>query len=441
MKSPVDIIIELESDNSRLYKESIIIDQMKNGNTEFFEGVRFACDKLITFGVSEKSIPEKDGISDVDYISFSDFKIFLQKLINRELTGNSAKDALLEICNKTSNSTWIFWYRRILLKDLKCGVDAKTINNCAKKSNIDKYSIPIFSCQLAFDSNLHEKKMLGKKIVDTKLDGSRILTIVYPDGRVDQFSRQGKEILNFTNIKSQFSNCAKSLSEPMVFDGEMMSASFQDLMTQFYRKENVDTTDAKLYLFDMIPLQDFQKGIYKIKQINRLETLHSWFKSNNNSLKNVNVLEYHIIDLSDDFDRKKFNDINKLALENNYEGIMIKDLNAPYECKRSTAWLKLKPVLTIDLEIVDMEEGTDKYEGKLGALVCTGIEEGKSIRVNVGSGLTDEERDQYWINKELVVGKIAEIKYDAITQNKNGEYSLRFPRFHRLRGFDVGEKV
>ena len=33
----------------------------------------------------------------------------------------------------------------------------------------------------------------------------------------------------------------------------------------------------------------------------------------------------------------------------------------------------------------------------------------------------------------MVVGRTAEILCDAITQNKDGTYSLRFPRFVRFR--------
>lgn len=443
MKNPVDIIIELESDNSRLYKESIIIDQMKNDNTEFFDGVRYACDKLITFGVSEKSIPERSNICDneMDQVSFVEFKFFLQKLVNRELTGNDAKDALLEICNKTSPITWEFWYKRILLKDLKCGVSEKTINNCASKSNKPEYSVPTFSCQLAFDSKLHDSKLFGEKIIETKLDGVRILTIVYPDGKVDQFSRNGKEVLNFNLIKSQFHHVARTLDEPIVFDGEVMSSSFQDLMTQFYRKDNITTSDSILYVFDMIPLEDFKKGVYKVKQINRIEYLHRWYNINRDLLSNIKVLNYEMLNLSDEFDVLKYEKINRKALDEGYEGIMIKDPYAPYECKRSTAWLKLKPVMSVDLQIIDLEEGNDKYKGMLGALVCHGFDDDKEIFVNVGTGLTDEDRKLYWENKSEVVGKIVEIKCDSITQNQEGSYSLRFPRFVRLRGFDIGEKI
>jgi hypothetical protein len=39
------------------------------------------------------------------------------------------------------------------------------------------------------------------------------------------------------------------------------------------------------------------------------------------------------------------------------------------------------------------------------------------------------------------VGQIVEVRADAITKNQDGSYSLRFPRFLRFRGFEIGEKI
>jgi DNA ligase-1 len=112
---------------------------------------------------------------------------------------------------------------------------------------------------------------------------------------------------------------------------------------------------------------------------------------------------------------------------------MIKELEAPYVCKRSTDWMKWKPTLTVDLEVVGVEEGTGRNLGRLGALVCAGVDDGKEINVNVGSGFSDGDRDDYWINRNLVIGRTAEVLCDVITQNQDGTYSLRFPRFVRFR--------
>jgi len=65
----------------------------------------------------------------------------------------------------------------------------------------------------------------------------------------------------------------------------------------------------------------------------------------------------------------------------------------------------------------------------------------KDIKVNVGSGLTDDQRDSFWSDKDSLIGQVAEVRADAITQNQDGTYSLRFPRFKTFRGFEIGEKI
>jgi DNA ligase-1 len=90
-------------------------------------------------------------------------------------------------------------------------------------------------------------------------------------------------------------------------------------------------------------------------------------------------------------------------------------------------------VITVDLEVVDVEEGTGRNLGRLGALVCSGSDHGKQIAVNVGSGFTDSDRDSFWADRGLVVGRTVEILCDVITKNQDGTYSLRFPRFVRFR--------
>ena len=120
---------------------------------------------------------------------------------------------------------------------------------------------------------------------------------------------------------------------------------------------------------------------------------------------------------------------------------MIKNPEAVYECKRSVAWLKLKPFIEVSLTVVGTEEGTGKNLGRLGALIVEGTDDGKLIRTNVGSGLTDDNRIEYWSSRDNLVGNIVEVRADAVTQNQDGSYSLRFPRLKGFRGFVIGEKI
>jgi DNA ligase-1 len=73
--------------------------------------------------------------------------------------------------------------------------------------------------------------------------------------------------------------------------------------------------------------------------------------------------------------------------------------------------------------------------------VCEGVDNGRTISVNVGSGLSDADRDEYWLARNQLLGDVVEVEADAVTQNQDGTYSLRFPRFLRFRGFEPGEKL
>jgi len=436
MNKPWDIVAELESDASRLVKEAIVRREAEAGNAEFFRGCRYAMDSMITFGV--KKVEEKSG--DGRGIKAEKFWELADSLANRNLTGNAALTAINYLRLNAREQEWNQWYRRILIKDLRCGTSEKTINKQVEKINAE-YAIPVFSCQLAHDSANHETKVTGAKLIEVKLDGVRVITIVYPSGHVDQYSRNGKELVNFPVIRKQFEKHARLLREPMVFDGEVMSGSFQDLMKQVHRKDGVTADDAVLNLFDVITLQEFQAGASARTQQVRSAWLRNWLAPINEHMPNVTVVGQELVDLDTAKGQARFKMINTQAVAGGYEGIMIKDPEAGYECKRSVAWLKLKPFIEVTLEVKHVEEGTGKNVGRLGALVCEGRDDGKEIRVNVGSGFSDSLRDSVWHSRDSVIGQLVEVRADAVTQNQDGSYSLRFPRFKTFRGFEPGEKL
>ena len=115
---PQEIITKLEADNSRLAKEAVIQEAMEQGLDEFFEGVRMCLDPLVTFGV--KQVPE--ATVDGQGLSWKVFKDLANKLIARELTGHAARDAIELSKDLATIEQWNMFYRRILIKDLRCGV-------------------------------------------------------------------------------------------------------------------------------------------------------------------------------------------------------------------------------------------------------------------------------------------------------------------------------
>jgi DNA ligase-1 len=437
MRTPWEVIAEIESDNSRLVKEAVVLKEATAGNTEFFDGCRMAMDCMVTFGL--KQIKEKTD-EDGPGLDWNGFTSITERLRNRDLTGNDARDAVTALMTQATKAQWNGWYRRILIKDMRAGFSESTVNKVTEKK-FPQYAVPVFSCQLAHDSANHESKVTGRKLIEVKLDGVRVITIVYPNGRVDQYSRNGKELVNFPHVKEQFAKVAHTIKAPMVFDGEIMSGTFQDLMKQIHRKSSAKANDAVLNLFDMLTLEQFEAGGTDTYQLIRSENLKEWVEKYQADLPNVTVVAQELVDLDKPEGQKRYKEINAQAIAGGYEGIMLKDLDAGYKCKRSVAWLKLKPFIEVSLTVVAVEEGTGKNVGKLGALVCEGIDDNRSIRVNCGSGFSDSDRDVFWTSRETLIGQVVEVRADAITQNQDGSYSLRFPRFLHFRGFERGEKI
>ena len=120
-----EIIHQLELHPSRLDKEKIISEAMEQGLDDFFEGIRMALDPLVTFGV--KIVPEKENEKSQNFL-WKDFRVLANKLIQRELTGHAARDAILTAMESANKEEWNGFYRRVLIKDLRCGVSEKTIN-------------------------------------------------------------------------------------------------------------------------------------------------------------------------------------------------------------------------------------------------------------------------------------------------------------------------
>lgn len=440
MKNIIKIVRDLQATNSRLEKEAILKKAWNDRYFDFFTGAKLCYNPYITFGVADKMVPDKDSNTIVQpQTTMKDFNDFTNKLINRELTGNAARDSLEDFMNRSDKEEWNTFFRPVLLRDLRIGCSEKTINKIASGN----HEIKKFAVQLAKDGA--EEVFADKRILQFKLDGVRFITFCDIENQtVTHYSRNGKENHNFPYITEAFRKLLPKLSESMVFDGEMMGESFQSLMTQVNRKDNVDTKNNKLVLFDCLPLQDFKNGVSEIPQSQRIEMLNQFLRIiEDNAICTLPILT---VDLSTEKGQKDFAEFNKKAISEGKEGIMVKDPNAPYECKRSKHWLKIKPFISVALPVIAIEEGTGKNTGMCGALVCRGYDScynDKEILVNVGSGLSDEQRKEFWQNRDKLIGFIAEIKADVITKDRSDDttYSLRFPRFVGFRGSTPGEQI
>lgn len=437
-------INKLNESDSRLHKEDVIRQALEasvlgSTNAQIFLGFLKACyNPYVTFGV--KQIPDTVGIVDAEN-PWAEFNKLLLQLSQRQITGNAAREAIQNMAERFDSEEWNTFLAPVLRRDMRAGISDKTINKICKGTT---YEIPIFGCQLATNSE-GRPEMRGIKRLEPKLDGVRVLMMVIPSDNgvtVVSYSRNGKVFENFTHIEEQISlnwlkmirqtKMAKQLSDGFVLDGEVIGNTFQELMRQARRKENVQADDSVFNIFDIVPLADFRRGHWNAQLSKRIEVLES-MRTVIDTMANVELLPHIMVDLDTAAGKDQLMRYAKDQVNAGFEGIMIKDVNAPYECKRNTFWMKWKPVIDFDLTVIGIEEGTGKNIGRMGALVCEGVDDGKHITVNVGSGYTDEERQSYWDDKSSVIGRTAVVMADAITQDASGSYSLRFPRFKTFR--------
>jgi DNA ligase-1 len=260
------------------------------------------------------------------------------------------------------------------------------------------------------------------------------------------YSRNGKEFENFPQIADFIEEHRKAFQRDSAFggqfvlDGEIVGESFQALMKQAQRKSNAKTDNMVYHVFDIVPLSEFREGFCNLQQHKRIDLLKraQAFLPENGC---VRIMPGMDVDLDTSEGHDVMRRFAEASVEEGYEGIMIKSMDAPYECKRSDFWMKWKPTITVDLTIVGFEEGTGRNAGRLGAIICEGVDDDRRICVNVGSGFSDTLRDEYWTSRNELLGDVVEVEADAVTQNQDGSYSLRFPRFVRFRGFEAGEKL
>jgi DNA ligase-1 len=438
-------IRDLESSDSRIHKEKVIEKALmaaKLGSADaqcFLFNCYQAYNPFYTFNV--RQVPETEGLINRPN-PWPRFWALLEDLRTRGISGHRARDAIRECAEEFDSDEWNNLARRVMIKDLRCGVSEKTINKVVGKT---EYRIPVFSCQLAQDSTDQPKKLRGIKRLEVKLDGVRVLAVV-SGGVCTLYSRNGKEFENFPQIADAILDQRRAFQwgrgtgGHFVLDGEIVGESFQKLMRQAHRKNDAKTAGMVYHIFDILPLDALKEGHCNLQQYKRIE----WLESARNILMETDCLRI-MNGLDVDLDTAEGHDIMQRyaesAVAEGFEGIMIKSMDAPYECKRSDSWMKWKPTITVDLKIVGFEQGTGRNENRLGAIICEGEDNDRRIHVNVGSGFSDTLRDEYWASRDQLLGHLVEVQADAVTQNQDGTYSLRFPRFLRFRDFEAGEKV
>lgn len=155
-------------------------------------------------------------------------------------------------------------------------------------------------------------------------------------------------------------------------------------------------------------MPDSQGGL-----LDRLKKLDSYLQKHPNTFIHIiKQTQYDDMDLI----QKLLKDIS----DRGGEGLVLRDLDAPYTAGRSKVAYKLKLAYDAECEIVGFSKGKGKYNDKVGAIICEGL--GK--RFKIGSGLNDSLRAN-----PPSVGSVISFRYYGLTHNG----MPRFPVFWRVK--------
>lgn len=351
-----------------------------------------------------------------------DFFNLLDKLRNREITGNAAKDAVCEFCLANGDETMEL-LNATLNKDIDCGVSVNTINK------IWQGLIPVFS--IAKANPFKEPELPA--IAQEKMNGVRAIALVnYPE--ITIYSSNGNAVSEncLTHLKSEISKVVESSGcDVFVLDGEIVAENRRSVSGTFNKalkgtlKEGEEIKSGLQYVvFDLLPMyvwENHDESEIQETRHKQLETLLKEYKGNS-----IRVVDTRVV-----ISLREIEAFYKEVYNSGGEGLIIKSPNAPYIFSRSDSWLKIKSEKSCDLKITGFTSGTGKRANKIGA-ICAESSDGK-IKVNVGSGLKDDDLDYITENKENLIGKIVEVLYNEIIKDKDNEFSLFLPRFLEIR--------
>ena len=419
----VNIIEELRNTSSRNDKMTILKNNKEN---ELLKTIlEFTYNPFKKYKITEKSL----GGGDTFIPTFESLDLLLHVLRTNNLDHQircSVNHFLVQTDEEIRDL-----YRCVILKDLKIGVNAKTLNKIWKglipTSETGEDIKPMLASKFEFDKPPKEEFC-----VTEKLDGIRCMAICKEDG-IQLFSRQGKLIEGCVSIETALMGMRIQVGRDFVLDGELlaMNCGYDTVYKETTKRvKNKNELKEGIYYmaFDMLEMEEFNqsKGVYKYHE--RLQKLLDLDKFMGSMFVRIIQPLY----LGSDMNRVL--ELLEVYKKLGAEGLMVNLMDAPYEFKRSKAILKVKVMETVDLKIIGFEEGTGRNAGRLGALIV----DYKGYECGVGSGFSDFDREFIWNNQDKYLGKICEIQYFEETKNKDGGVSLRFPVYKHLR-FDKTE--
>lgn len=422
-----ELFNSIKNESSTLGKKQLIKDNLSNVLKQIFIDTY---DKNKKYYI--KNIPELTKYGDLTIDDeYDTFHSTLMKLHYRDVTGNDAIKFLtktLEHYTKDDQEILV----NIVQRNLKIGVSIENFNAvCPVVSTFD----------VALAENLEKVKNVdpidGTYFASQKLDGCRTICFVNKNTiggdceyEIEFKSRQGKTFTTLDNLKPHVIDLfAFHADGNYVVDGECCmimedgSESFKGIMKEITRKNH--TIENPCYkVFDLLTLEEFNMEVESRLFSERLkELVDDWYSSGVNA-KFIDVIEQERIETQEDFDKW-----SQRVKENGWEGFMLRK-DVPYKSGRSKDLLKVKKFLDDEYIVKDVVMGKATYnEGghKEFDIASALVIEHKGNRVEVGSGLSKEQRIRWNSHRDEIIGKTITVQYFEETTNKQGGISLRFP--------------
>jgi DNA ligase-1 len=414
----LDVLDKITRTNSKVDKLKILSDNKGNNNLAELLDATFNHHRK--FYVNKIELPPASN--EPNHGMHNIFMSLLKKLETREITGNYARGALSRFfacCTEQEQE----WYLKVLRKDLKAGFSIKTAIKAGFKN------IPTFDVMLAKDGKKCTKLneiIINGVFASPKLDGYRCLAVIN-EGHVTLYSRNGTEYNNFPTIQQSLKKCFPT--GKYVLDGEIMSDDFQSMQkSAFADKRGTTVGDVKYHVFGYVPYNEWVSQKFNMNTMSRLTELDKLSKKFDNNIVKVQSTFVNSLDLVLKMERQ--------YIQQGHEGVMVIPDIPYYLGRKSNKLLKFKTMLSQDCTVTGIYEGNEgtKFEGKMGGIMVT-QENGESCEC--GTGFSDEDREYIWNNLGEFVGKIAEIKYQELTNDG----IMRFPVFVRWRGSDEEGKI
>lgn len=260
--------------------------------------------------------------------------------------------------------------------------------------------------------------VLGKEvIVQPKLDGNRCL-IKIDNGEIKMYTRSGDIMpVQLTHIIDDVAKVMSKepKSKPIVLDGELFSEKFSfNRLNGLIKKEKVTELEReerlkiKYHIYDVMIDSGYE---------HRFEFI-SKFSSNN-----IVVIPNFKIFATDE----NINLYLEKFLSDGNEGLMIRQLNMPYEYKRTWQLCKVKVFEDNEFKLIGFEE--DSRGGFVGSFIME-MQDGRTFNAGA-SGQSEEDRVYIWNNQSEFIGKMATVCYFGLS-----EYGIpRFPKFKGLKTY------